>query len=187
MKRYIAIAAIVVNMWTVHEAAARIGETPEQCRARYGDPIDKDKDILVFKKVDILIAVWFYNGEADMILYSKAAGFSDNEIYTLCKLNGDARRWTQISPNSMYAKWRMEDDELNEIEKLLKQNGCERERKEGDKTPNFTQHNLQTEDGALFACSTITIGTVFIIVTKDHAPHRAAEKKARENKNLDGF
>ena len=45
-------------------ALARIGETPEQCQARYGEPVKKlSNNRSLFQKNGILIIAEFYEGE----------------------------------------------------------------------------------------------------------------------------
>jgi hypothetical protein len=159
MKRYTSTVILVLALFVAREATARIGETPEQCRARYGEPtkVEKDKNMLLFQKGGVLIIVNFYDGKADMISFRKAKQnilgmaeeFSDNEIQNLLKANGGTREWKQREIISMNKEW-------------------------------------QTEDGE-FLAHLRAMDNIMIIATKAHLAREVAKKKAKEDKNMDGF
>jgi len=86
-------------------AEARLGETEEQCVARYGSPEPSKPGVdngntLVFKKNGIEIDARFENGKCVDLSFSKEDGtdFTDDEISTLLSLNSQGLVW-KVNPN----------------------------------------------------------------------------------------
>jgi uncharacterized protein YdbL (DUF1318 family) len=81
-RSFAAIAAIALT--TSATLFARIGETEQECAARYGEPIKKlPNDSLLYQKADLNIFITFFNGKADAIAYRKIAKdqqLSENEV-----------------------------------------------------------------------------------------------------------
>lgn len=88
----------------VSPASARLGETLEQCRKRYGKEIEVDKEngAIAFEKKGWIITVMFLKGRAGALIFQhkKEPGgifnpnISDVEIAALLKANGDGLKWT---------------------------------------------------------------------------------------------
>lgn len=153
------------------QATARIGETPEQCQARYGEPVkaDKDNEDRQFLKDDILITVKFYKGQADYIFFeskkmvspAQLKGLSDSEVQGLLDANGGARSWIRSKPDHSP------------------------DYKPGKNILNYGPAKWWTKDGMLLATQ---LGCAeFLIVTKDHQQRFEEEEKAKKNKKLQGF
>jgi hypothetical protein len=159
MTRQLGTAYLILSLLAVTPALARIGETPEQCKARYGDPskIIKEKKTMVFQKSGVLVIVEFFNGKADTIGFRKleqnvlgmSLEFSDNEIQNLLKANSGGKEWKMRQIISINKAWTTEDGELIA--------------------------HLEAMDNHL------------MIATRDNLDRRASEKKAREDKSLGGF
>jgi hypothetical protein len=79
---------------------ARIGETLEQCTARYGKPIrDAVAGRVAFQKAGMLIVITFSEGKATMVAYSPPTKVTDEEFKTLLRLYSGGRRWVRV-PNT---------------------------------------------------------------------------------------
>ena len=92
------IAALVVT------AQARLGESIEQCRTRYGDPLqfkidDKLTGIATYTKNDLNIQIHFLNGKADLVRYS--SGLVSTIDFDLAKyllqVNGRDKEWDLLT------------------------------------------------------------------------------------------
>jgi hypothetical protein len=86
--------AILILFAFITPLLARIGETPEQCHARYGDgsPFEPspDEDAL-YEKFGIRIVVVFRNGKCVTIIYDRDKKFSEAQIDRLQKSNHSGR------------------------------------------------------------------------------------------------
>lgn len=97
-------------------ATARIGETPDECRARYGEPVDNKPGSAIYVKNGIIICAEFHAGKTDLILYVKektdilgaSEAFSDVEISTLLKSNGGGEKWERQAAETMHPEWATE-------------------------------------------------------------------------------
>ena len=157
MKRNIRIVIVLVLLAFATTATARIGETLAQCQVRYGKEIRRADGRAVFIKTGFYIMVSFYEGKADSILFRKV----EQNILDIP---------VEISPN--------------EMQNLLKQNG-------GGKTWKETNEILMgsswaTEDGGLLA-GYHAMEHILYIFTLDFSLRGIAERKAKEDKKLEGF
>ncbi len=143
----------------VAPAFARIGETPEACIARYGEPtkIVKEESQLIFQKGDFLIVASFFEGKCDMIGMRKVeqdilgtpTELSDNEMEVLREANGGGQTWN-VKPVMAISKiW-------------------------------------QTADGQILA-QYEPLERFLVIFTSACNDRKNAETKAKEQKKLDGF
>ena len=109
-----AIAAVALT--TSSTLFARIGETEQECAARYGEPIKKlPNDSLLYQKADLNIFITFFNGKADAIAYRKIAKdqqLSENEVEILLNGNSDGVRWQEREGTSVDREWVTENGEL---------------------------------------------------------------------------
>ena len=91
------LAAIAAVTLTTSTLLARIGETEQECAARYGEPTKKlSNNRFLYQKSDLKIFIIFFNGKADAIAYSKIAKgqqLSENEIETLLETNSGGVPW----------------------------------------------------------------------------------------------
>jgi len=107
------IAAATIIMLTASAALARIGESPDECRARYGEPVDSKPGSAIYVKNGVIICAEFHAGKADLILYVKektdalgtSAAFSDTEILTLLKSNAGGQEWQSLAAENLHPEW----------------------------------------------------------------------------------
>ena len=152
------LTAIAAAALTTSTLFARIGETEEECAARYGEPIKKFPDNrFLFQKSDLGIIITFFNGKADAIVYRKIATnvlgkgekISENEVEILLKSNSGGVPWKKRAVISMNRNW-------------------------------------ETENGEVFA-TYLTFENLLMVGTKDHLAREKAEKAAKEGQKLEGF
>lgn len=96
-------------------ALARIGETPEECIRRYGEPIQrKANQTLFFRKAEISVICCFRDGKCVQVSYRKTADearFLSPEIDILKAANGS--HWQpQAKSASHYTYWRNDTCEV---------------------------------------------------------------------------
>jgi hypothetical protein len=113
-RSFAAIAAIALT--TSATLFARIGETEQECAARYGEPIKKlPNDSLLYQKADLNIFITFFNGKADAIAYRKIAKdqqLSENEVEILLNDNSGGVPWKKREGTSVDREWVTENGEL---------------------------------------------------------------------------
>ena len=92
-------------------ALARIGETKEQCNARYGKPLFEMQggSVVNYKKNDVNIWVTFWNGVAHSITFHGAGAASDD----IMKRNG--HNWKIRAAQSDLAIYTGEHVELGKL------------------------------------------------------------------------
>ena len=152
------IAALSAMVITTSHLFARIGETPQECAARYGQPIKTlQEDMLLYQKGGLGVIVTFYKGKADAIAYRKIAEnalgkgdkISDNEIEFLLKSNSGDTPWKKRSVISVNREWESENSNL--------------------------------------LATYIMFENLLMVATQDYLAREKAKKNAQEGKNLDGF
>jgi hypothetical protein len=160
-----AIAAVTLT--TSSTLFARIGETEQECAARYGEPIKKFPDnSLAYQKSGLAIIISFFDGKAASVVYrkiatnalSKGEQLSENEIEILLKSNSGGVPWKKRVAISITKNW--------ETDSMIK--------------------HWETENGELLA-TYLTFDNLLMVGTKDHLAREKAEKAAKESKNLEGF
>lgn len=72
---------------------ARIGETPDECVARYGHATKATELVREFLKNDTRIVVHFHEGRADKILYDRPTPFTSKQIDELLERNAPKKTW----------------------------------------------------------------------------------------------
>jgi hypothetical protein len=99
-------------------AYAILGETREQCTARYGKPIETSVNSMTFLHGGYQIIVRYAEKKAVIISYTKekeedAAGnrifISDAEVMTLLKSNGGKQEWKAIERELPEDAWHSAD------------------------------------------------------------------------------
>lgn len=140
-------------------AFARIGETPAECITRYGEPLKviKDKSQLLFQKSGLIVMAQFHEGKCEML------GIRKIEQDVL----GNAVALSE-----------------NEIEMLLNANagGSVWIKQEGFSLDS----QWQTENGELLA-QYENLHNFMVIMSRACADRTEQDKKAEEQKKLDGF
>jgi hypothetical protein len=112
MKKLIAFS--LGTLLTFTTASARIGETLEMCKQRYGEPTVHG-EFYNFRKPPFVVTVSFYEGKADSESYGKAdaSGVSETEFEQLLKLNGGDRKWKRLDVVSLcQSTWQTEDGQM---------------------------------------------------------------------------
>lgn len=107
---------------TAMTSLARIGETLDECKARYGDPVNASGDgtDAMFNKNGIIVAVEFTDNKADFVMYAKektnvvgiGEKFSNAEVETLLKSNGGDRQWSKLQTISVNSDWETDKPQL---------------------------------------------------------------------------
>jgi hypothetical protein len=116
MKSLMALAIyMVLAVWS--PGYGRIGETLEECIARYGEIYSESefegRKQYIFKKSGYVISICFYEKKADLMFLFKEekddlefnAKFSDNEIEILHKSNAGDTPWEPIEIISLNKQW----------------------------------------------------------------------------------
>jgi hypothetical protein len=110
------LVATALALTTTSTLFARIGETEQECAARYGEPTKTlPNNSLLYEKSDLNIFIIFFNGKADAIAYGKIAKgqqLSENEIELLLKSNSGGVPWQERAVISMNRNWETENGEL---------------------------------------------------------------------------
>jgi hypothetical protein len=141
-------------------ASARLGETVQECRKRYGKEIEVDNEngVMAFEKEGWMIAVMFHKGRAGALSFQhkKEPGgifnpkISDVEIATLLKANGGGQEWTA-------------SDDIDFINRKFF-------------TPNASR-----------AASYDTVESRLFVMTKEYLDFTAEKKADAEKAKIDGF
>lgn len=83
---------------------ARLGESIEKCKARYGDPVreslnDELTGIAIYTKNDLTITIHFRKGQSDLIRYSpgQVSTVDFDLAKYLLQLNGRSKEWEQLT------------------------------------------------------------------------------------------
>ncbi len=141
-------------------ASARIGETPEECSKRYGDPvkIDKAEQTIVYKKAGLGIMVWFWEGHAHQIFYMK---LTDEGVMGREELS-NAEREKLLESNKGDSEWK-KGEQLFEVNPFWKS-------KDGKRHARYDSFQK-----------------AFVILTEAFALHQKAQKDAADKANLEGL
>jgi hypothetical protein len=92
------------TLTTLMTAQARLGESVEQCKARYGEPqrVSLDESVTgvaTYSKNDLTITIHFLNGKANLVRYSPGlVSTVDFELAEyLLTINGRNKEWEQLT------------------------------------------------------------------------------------------
>lgn len=120
MKR--SFPALVLSALFVTASHGRVGETLEECRARYGKETGKDdeKKVVHFLKSGLTVSATFENDRVVWLMIQKDraagaawsawAGLADDQIEALRKANGGTSTWRIIGkPDPLTTIWRTDD------------------------------------------------------------------------------
>ena len=103
---------------------ARIGDTLEEAIKRYGKVVKKEPahEFAMFKETPYYITAHFHDDKTDAIVYVKTesgtstqGGFSDREIETLLRTNGNGQTWERSKAKAGLYKWETEDKRLHAV------------------------------------------------------------------------
>ena len=119
MKKYI---IFVISAFAFSNAFARIGETPEECKKRYGAPLNITETDHFYSKEGIIIVCRFFQDKCDWVQFQKSEKdilgksikMSDTEIELLLKANGSGLRWDK-EPSIGKKVWTTEDGKMHAV------------------------------------------------------------------------
>jgi hypothetical protein len=96
-------------------ASARLGETPAECDARYGNPLrNRPSEPTVYLKGGFLITVDFHQGHAYSIVYQQTPGggekleklsITPEQIQTLLSYNAGPSQWNSPTQAATRTQW----------------------------------------------------------------------------------
>lgn len=101
-------------------ASARLGETADECKSRYGTPVSRDAKInsFTYAKNGFTVMACFYNGKASFLSIEKSEKddlgkpkeISKNEISSLLNANSNGKEWKELERSELSPKgWSTED------------------------------------------------------------------------------
>jgi len=116
MRTFLLAVSLVVI--TLMPAQAHLGETLEQCIARYGAPTGTTTDndgnkTADFLKDGVIVGITFLNGKAAYELYMKAdaSELSATELKTLLEADSDAKNtWSEYKNTDQLKSWNRTDN-----------------------------------------------------------------------------
>lgn len=122
------IAAATIIMLTASAALARIGESQDECRARYGEPVDSKPGSAIYVKNGLIICVEFHAGKADLLIFVKektdilgtSEALSETEVSTLLKANGGGQEWKRLDAENLHPEWETENGQIRARRDTLK-------------------------------------------------------------------
>lgn len=119
--RLLPLAVCAALMLSICPASARIGESPQQCNARYGNPTSASTpEMNVYLVNGYIITCHFYSGQCDAILFQKGKSrgemrpdeLSAVEIATLLRANGGIQQWKEVEGGFGEQKWMTGDSQI---------------------------------------------------------------------------
>ena len=113
MKRLLFGLLLVALLALPRNTQCRIGETLEQCKTRYGKPVETKKDTALFFKNGMTVSAHFVDGKVDQITYyrtdlkdsKKTICPSDAEIEILLLANAHDGSWKMELARRNHAIW----------------------------------------------------------------------------------
>ncbi len=95
----------------VSSVSARLGETPEECKKRYNDPVSVEREAggiyMEFKSHGVLIDMLFYEGKCIYILYTREdePELTQKQIEGFLKTNESGGAWKKVEGNDQFEEW----------------------------------------------------------------------------------
>ncbi len=151
---------ITILLSIASPAIARIGETPAECKARYGEPlqVDKNDQSVVFEKAGFQIIVFFWKDVVHQIMFAKKERDAIGEPLAMSK---------------------------EEISKIVASNTEGLKLVRGDEG-GILDTSYETEDGKILAVY-FAVNNILVISTKEYALEKKKKEEAEKIKNLEGF
>jgi hypothetical protein len=103
---------------------ARIGDTLQEAIERYGKIVNKapGDEFVMFKEASYYITAHLHEDKTDAITYAKTGfesstkgAFSDEEIETLLRINGNGQPWDRSRTKAGLYEWKTEDGKLQAV------------------------------------------------------------------------
>ena len=103
---------------------ARIGDTLQEAIERYGKVVNKapGDEFVMFKEASYYITAHLHDDKTDAITYAKTGSesstkgaFSDEEIETLLRINGNGQTWDRSRSKAGLYEWKTEDGKLQAV------------------------------------------------------------------------
>jgi hypothetical protein len=114
---------LITLLILARNAQCRIGETLEECNARYGRPMEIKKDTALFLKNGMTVSVHLAGGKVDQITYyktdpkdsKKTISPSDAEVHILLQANAQDSQWKMEVSYRNHAMWWNEERGLSAL------------------------------------------------------------------------
>ena len=103
---------IIFSVLLTQMSLARIGETPDECTKRYGEPhVDllESNKILIYRKAGLDIIATFRQGRVGHIRFIKSGKFGDGYREPM----STQERWLLLEANSAGREWKTDSPELS--------------------------------------------------------------------------
>jgi hypothetical protein len=112
------LTIVLIFPWSAH---SRIGETLNECEARYGNPLEVKRDAALFLKNGMSVYVHFVSGKVDEIAYykkdskdsKKSVCPTDAEVRILVQANAQDTLWEFEAAHRRDALWRNKEKGLS--------------------------------------------------------------------------
>jgi hypothetical protein len=112
------LITVLILPWS---AQSRIGETLNECEARYGNPLEVKRDAALFLKNGMYVSVHFASGKVDEIAYykkdskdsKKSVCPTDAEVRILLRANAQDTLWEFEVAHRHDALWRNKEKGLS--------------------------------------------------------------------------
>ena len=95
---------LITLLASPRNSQCRIGENLEECKTRYGNPVEIKKDAVLFFKNGMTVSVHFADGKVDEIRYYKTN--PKNSQKTICP--SDAEMNSLLRANAQDTSWELE-------------------------------------------------------------------------------
>ncbi len=110
------LPVVVFCCLLTNPARARIGETLDQCVARYGKATDVGEGFYSFEKDGFLVGATLFKGKVDFITFEKPGpppvALTPEEIQTVLKNDGGGRTWKAVKGGPAFVAWQTTDNAL---------------------------------------------------------------------------
>jgi hypothetical protein len=121
-RRLLTIVLFLLGVANISQA--RIGDTLQEAIERYGKVVNKapGDEFVMFKGASYYITAHLHDDKTDAITYAKTGSesstkgaFSDEEIETLLRINGNGQPWDRSRTKAGLDEWKTEDGKLQAV------------------------------------------------------------------------
>lgn len=122
MKTLNVLASLFFGVVLAGAARAQLGETPQGCVKRYGEPwkVGKEPDRMHFKNLGYRIMAQFRGGLCEVLVFVKEASdaqgraleISEAEVRTLMDSSSGGARWKELASLNGNKSWKTDDDKV---------------------------------------------------------------------------
>ena len=121
-RRLLTIVLFLLGVANISQA--RIGDTLQEAIERYGKVVNKahGDEFVMFKMASYYITAHLHDDKTDAITYAKTGSesstkgaFSDEEMETLLRINGNGQTWDRSRTKAGLYEWKTEDGKLQAV------------------------------------------------------------------------